>query len=1763
MATTPCMSVAEFVAGGGELPPDFAKGRSAANAQACGKLRYVSPWEWTARYNATSRLAIVSPPAGASIYFNAAENSSTAYPSGTSKKRRYRVQLLRADGVTPCSEGMPVYLSMVDEAGMKMRFYLSTGKCVSITTSSGKTMKREDYEANNVIKRDDEGNLIAYYNVNEGLMSTQTNLDGSFGMAWFAPDKVQVVNGNPVGMGEPYKTVSYQVAQTENGKVTTITRQSAGRPAHVETRVENGHTVTITKGTGDDTIIRTIETHKLYGGMSERIETIRGINDAEPASCHRTLKMSTEGGWLVVEETEAFNTPLAHTTYYEYNEKFLVSRIDYPNGNYVEYEYDAEGRVTKETRPWGDGGKQMTRNVYAARSSRFYDNRPIKVYTDYEDASGKFLNLAVTDYTYKDSAEVERTTATTYAAGVGHQQVTIDESYGESAAYTYAAGKPKFSQTVNGVQTWHDYEATTEHGAVHKHTVTTKANGELVAAQSRKTEEFIAANETTTFEQEFIWDGENWLLLNTAAYEYDEEKRIIKTTRGNGRFSTTEWMCCGKLSETDEDGITTSYGYNSAQQLVETIRSEVKDGEVVVTPETITSYTYDAAGRTLSVRRDIGAMTTTESTEYDTMGRVTKQVDVLGRETSTEYSADGLTTMVTTPAGATFVTTTNPDGSTQSISGTGQRAQQYSYDINGKNIATTVRLMNNAILSQNIVNGFGQTVVQTSPATNHRFIYTRSEYNSKGQMIKQYRDTGWNTTSTAPTLYEYDAFGNVVKQTLALSDSPTKDDSPVIEMAYSVESMENVVYHVTIQTRYNAEGAALNSLQKQLISHLSSSLASKSISIDVRGNSNENWSAYSAPAKMTSYSSIPTSNITAEVVSVDGMPISEKDNVGIITSLAVQSFTAVVNDKTITTSMYRRYTATGLEVKQRDGRGNVTTTITDIAGRTISVTDAVGAITTTLYDVAHDLPSVVTDAMGNTSCYKYDLCGRKIAEWGTALQPACFGYDEADNLISLRTFRAGTEIISSDPSERIDGDETTWAFDPATGLELSKTYADNSSVVKTYDSFNRLATETDARGIVKTHSYEQARGLQLGTTYSDGTTSLAYTYNHLGLLTQVIDDAGTRTIGYNTYGEQETDSLLADGVTHLITENFDNVGRSSGFTYAKNGSIQHDVTTGYSTDGRIATAGFMHGGAEKQFSYGYLPGSNLLQTLTMPCNMTLTQSYESQRNLLISMAYHRSTTLVVQRSYSYDTLGRPLTRSTARNRQTVNDSFVHNSRSELARATVNGSTYGYDYDNIGNRRMAMEASDYTLYEANALNQYTSIQENEEASFAPTFDADGNQTLVKTATGIWSVQYNAENRPVSFINTESNTVVECAYDSMGRRCFKKVVTNGIVTLYQRYIYRGYLQIAACDLTRSSHPCLWFITWDPTQHIATRPLAIRKDGNWFAYGWDLTKNICEVFGSSGYIRTAYVYSPYGKVSTTGNVDQNLQWSSEIRDSEIALVYYNYRYYNPNEGNWLTRDYLGEKSSFMLSRYLDNAPIIYFDRLGLSTEVTDIPKIMDSKNWHYAAKAMRKWLGIGAENGHTPMYVKLDWIIEYNDYKIKYEEIKRIATSPAALALLRKKIGSMEAGNVFPEKDAPMTRELHDKYYIQTVRVKYWPPFNSDNFTDQYATLGRFAFHALAYGYIYEDSNKKKKACVTHVGYYAKDNYSFDDQGQSLGYWDKEKNEVAWWAIFGNGRSFTNDDFIDYKNKNKHKDKGVNFDIYSDIHKEKLKKPISIEL
>ena len=116
-------------------------------------------------------------------------------------------------------------------------------------------------------------------------------------------------------------------------------------------------------------------------------------------------------------------------------------------------------------------------------------------------------------------------------------------------------------------------------------------------------------------------------------------------------------------------------------------------------------------------------------------------------------------------------------------------------------------------------------------------------------------------------------------------------------------------------------------------------------------------------------------------------------------------------------------------------------------------------------------------------------------------------------------------------------------------------------------------------------------------------------------------------------------------------------------------------------------------------------------------------------------------------------------------------------------------------------------------------------------------------------------------------------------------------------------------------------------------ATCPLAIQKEGTWYTYGWDLTKNLCEVYGQHGYLRTAYTYTPYGQVTAEGDMVQNIQWSSEFNDTELGLVYYNYRHYNPVDGRWTERDGIEVPNLYAIAK---NNLIIYIDFLGNNASV-----------------------------------------------------------------------------------------------------------------------------------------------------------------------------------------------------------------------------------
>ena len=132
-------------------------------------------------------------------------------------------------------------------------------------------------------------------------------------------------------------------------------------------------------------------------------------------------------------------------------------------------------------------------------------------------------------------------------------------------------------------------------------------------------------------------------------------------------------------------------------------------------------------------------------------------------------------------------------------------------------------------------------------------------------------------------------------------------------------------------------------------------------------------------------------------------------------------------------------------------------------------------------------------------------------------------------------------------------------------------------------------------------------------------------------------------------------------------------------------------------------------------------------------------------------------------------------------------------------------------------------------------------------FVPQYDLDGNQTLVKTSTGVWQVSYNGENRPVSWTCGTTNIVM--AYDRMGRRVLSRETVGGAVTDSNfSFVYDGYLCIQRLNATTKNVKLIF--TWDPLEKVATRPLMVEKPGKYKMHvTHDGNKNVSELVFFSG--------------------------------------------------------------------------------------------------------------------------------------------------------------------------------------------------------------------------------------------------------------------------------------------------------------------------
>ena len=213
-----------------------------------------------------------------------------------------------------------------------------------------------------------------------------------------------------------------------------------------------------------------------------------------------------------------------------------------------------------------------------------------------------------------------------------------------------------------------------------------------------------------------------------------------------------------------------------------------------------------------------------------------------------------------------------------------------------------------------------------------------------------------------------------------------------------------------------------------------------------------------------------------------------------------------------------------------------------------------------------------------------------------------------------------------------------------------------------------------------------------------------------------------------------------------------------------------------------------------------------------------------------------------------------------------------------------------------------------------------------------YDANGNQTVVETPAGRWAVEWNAENRPIRW--TCSDRTLLMAYDHMGRRVRYVETTGGITNRVATFLYDGYLCI-----TRTVNGVTDRFLWDPTEPVATRPLAMVADGTAYLYAHDANKNVSELVSArTGGTAAHYDYSSFGRTLVAAGFLRNrnpFRFSSEYVDDATGLSYYNWRHYDPVHGAWLGRDPIGVDGGANLYAFCGNRPLDRVDNLGLEWE------------------------------------------------------------------------------------------------------------------------------------------------------------------------------------------------------------------------------------
>ena len=649
------------------------------------------------------------------------------------------------------------------------------------------------------------------------------------------------------------------------------------------------------------------------------------------------------------------------------------------------------------------------------------------------------------------------------------------------------------------------------------------------------------------------------------------------------------------------------------------------------------------------------------------------------------------------------------------------------------------------------------------------------------------------------------------------------------------------------------------------------------------------------------------------------------------------------------------------------------------------------------YGPAGDLLTLA-DGDNHATVWKYDVYGRvtnKLDNAGSNL--FFYGYDPDNRLTNRFSAAKGTTVYNYD----------------AVGNLTNVTYPVSASLTFTYDVLNRLTKMLDATG-TNGYAYDAAgQLLSEDGPWSDDTVS--YTYNNrlrTGMSVQSPNaSAWAITYGYDA-GRRLTNVTSPAGAFGYSYQ-ASSASSLPVYIWLPNGGYNYHI---YDSLARVTYVAFYALGAPSspvdshQYTYD-LAGQRTQEQFGL--GNTLTYTYDGRGQLQTARGQEDAFFGGINRSqeqfgYTYDAAGNLLFRTN----NALVQAFGVNSLNELTNRTrtgtltvagslsepggYTGTTPGYAtnvtvsgtgltsgsadlyQDGSWARTNATLANGNNTYTAAAYDTYGRSDTNSVTVYLPatnTFTYDLNGNLLSDGTRNFA--YDDENQLVSVWQT-NGWRSDFVYDGkmLSRR---NRVGNGPAGTVPgckpnefRYVYDGNLviqgtrhqQFALGDVHRGndlSH------TLQGAGGIGG--LLARTDNSLFLapnsslqasafYNSEGNGNITCLINASNTLVASYQYDPYGNIiSQSGSLaDANLyRFSSKEAHPNSGLIYYRYRYFEPNLQRWvnrdplqdngfrnLTRNYRRQEAADMCNVYMFvwNQPITMRDPFGLYPSLDPYP-------------------------------------------------------------------------------------------------------------------------------------------------------------------------------------------------------------------------------